>query len=250
MVKELRKRPVKSPHLFPSYPFNTAITLASMVARDGGGSLSEATLAMILGISAKSSGFRLKVLSARQFGLVAKNGEILSATPLAKAIIQPASQAEERQAKIASFLEVPLFKAIATRFKGQPLPPDRMLRHILEQEFCLESNRVGEAERIFQDSAREAGLLRASGEKMYLDTETALGQPSDFMTKLEPAGQLKLALQRDPSILSGNLMTISEEDLAGLNDAEYAEIWQALGKLIRARSRRLQKPDSTCDTGL
>jgi hypothetical protein len=189
--------------------------------------------------------FRLKVLSARQFGLVAKQGDILSATPLAKAIIQPANEGDERQAKIVSFLEVPLFKAIAMRFKGQPLPPDRMLRHILEQEFHLESNRVGEAERIFQDSARQAGLLRASGEKMYLDTETGSGQPLDFMTKLEPVGQLRMAFPRGPSVLPGSLLTISEEDLAGLTDAEYAEIWQALGKLIRARSRRLQASDNS-----
>jgi hypothetical protein len=158
---------------------------------------------------------------------------MLTTTPLAKAILKPTSEDEKKRKMVESFMAIPLFNAVATRFSGQPLPPSQALRNILEREFGVESNRVSEAERILIDSAREANLLLQSGDKTYLATEimptaqppTPSGMPQEGEAPQPPSG----------------LLTVSEQDLAEFNDEEFQDIWQALGKIVRARGKR-QKP--------
>ena len=86
-----RKARQRSVYLFPAYGFTTALDIARRVEESGGGTLSEETLAVNLGLSVKSSGFRLKSLAARQFQLVVKQGDTLGTTPVAKAILKPTS---------------------------------------------------------------------------------------------------------------------------------------------------------------
>lgn len=239
-----RKRPVRSPYLFPSYNFGVARRIAERIELDGAGSLSEETLAMALGMSAKSSGFRLRTLTARQFRLVAKHGDNLVTTPLAKAILKPTSEVEMANAIAESFMTIPLFKEVATRFKGQPLPQGQAFRNILERELRIETNRVSEAERVLMESAREAGLLYTTGDKTYLRTQAAPAgsgvpeeetQPPDQGPPIPPGG----GGQRPLSANRGFLY-ISEADLADLKDDDFKEIWGALGKLIRIRGKGVQ----------
>lgn len=243
-VKKLRKKPVRSRYQFPSYDFGIARQIAEKVEFEGAGHLSEETLAISLHASAKSSGFRLKTLAARQFHLLAKEGEMLSTTPLAKAILKPATEEEKKRKMMESFMTIPLFNAVATRFRGQPMPPSQSFRNILEREFGVESNRVSEAERVLIDSAREAGLLHQSGDKTYITTEiiptvqppTAPGAPqgailpSDRFVTPPPSGQVTQP--------TSGLLTVSEQDLADFDDKEFNEIWNALGKIVRAKGKR------------
>ena len=80
---------VRSPYLFPAHGLDMALQVAERVEMEGGGSLSEAALAVSMSSSAKSSTFRLKTLTAKQFGLVVKSGPNLVTTPLGKAIFKP-----------------------------------------------------------------------------------------------------------------------------------------------------------------
>lgn len=239
-----RKRPVRSGYLFPSYDFGVARKIAENVERNGAGILSEETLAITLGASAKSSGFRLRALAARQFGLLTKQGDTLKTTPLAKAIIKPTNESERDRAIVESFLNIPLFKVIATRFKGQPLPQGEAFRNILEREFKIQSNRVGEAERIFRDSAREAGLLQTSGNNTYLVTQTlnqpVYPSPSIESQKYQEPIPIPKAQQDLSSVSMGDSFTISEYDLDELEDEDFDEIWKALGKVLRVRGKKRQ----------
>jgi hypothetical protein len=231
-----RKKPVRSRFQFPSYDFGVARQITEKVEFEGAGHLSEQTLAISLHASAKSSGFRLKTLAARQFQLLTKEGNMLTTTPLAKAILKPTSEDEKKRKMVESFMAIPLFNAVATRFSGQPLPQSQALRNILEREFGVEGNRVSEAERILIDSARETSLLRQSGDKTYLVTEiiptaqppTPPGMPQEL--GIPPSG----GTTQPP----GGLLTVSEQDLAEFNDEEFQDIWQALGKIVRARGKR------------
>jgi len=243
--KEPPKKRMRSPYLFPAYDFSMARQIAERVEKDGAGSLSEETLAIALHLSAKSSGFQLKTLTARQFGLLTKQRETLSTTPMAKAIFKPTTESEKAKALIDSFLAIPLFREVATRFKGQPLPQGQAFRNILEREFQVDSKRVSDAERVLMDSAREAGVLVTSGSNTYLSTERAtVAQPSyaidsgiDQPAPPTPPG---------PSTSSTGMLTVSENDLAEFSDSEFGEIWQALGKIVRARGRRqLQQSEVT-----
>ena len=239
-IKKPRKKPIRSRYQFPSYDFGLARQITEKVEFEGAGHLSEGTLAVSLSASAKSSGFRLKTLAARQFRLLTKEGDMLSTTPLAKAILKPASEEEKGRKMTESFMAIPLFNAVATRFRGQPLPPSHSFRNILEREFGIESNRVSEAERVLLDSAREAGLLHQSRDKTYLMTELVpiVQPPGAPQSTFPPSDRFVAPLSGEVTQPLSGLLTVSEQDLAEFNDDEFNQIWQALGKVIRARGKR------------
>ena len=167
-----KNRRVRSPYLFPAYGIDTALKVAETVESHGGGSLNEAALAMAMSSSAKSSTFRLKTLTGKQFGIIAKIGPDLQTTRLGKAILKPTYEGEREAALAEAFLEIPLFREVALRYKGQPLPNSASLRNILERDLGISNKRVTSAERVLMDSARDAGVLRASGNNTYLAPET------------------------------------------------------------------------------
>lgn len=163
-----RKTRQRSPFLFPAYNLGTAIDVAKRVDEGGAGTLSEDVLAVNMGLSVKSSGFQVKCLTARQFGLLTKQSENLTTTPIAKSILHPTSPDDAANGLRQAFSRMPLFQAVADRFKGQPLPLGEMFRNILEREFRISRGRVADAERMLRDSAREAKVLTISGDKEYL----------------------------------------------------------------------------------
>lgn len=245
-VKDEKGKPkrVRAPYLFPAYDFGTAILIASKVEQDGAGTLSEESLAIALRMSVKSSGFQLKALTARQFGLLTKQGDTLLTTPRAKAIVKPTTADEKGKALVESFLEIPLFRAVATRFKGTPLPQGQAFRNVLEREFGVPSKRVSDAERVLMDSARETGVLVTAGNNMYLSTEPGLTpiERKDFETGAgQPIAQAAYPSPTKPASTPGGILTISEEDLATFDDKEFGEVWDALGKIIRARGKRREE---------
>ena len=81
-----RKSPVRSGYLFPAYDFATALGVTEVVETAGAGRLEEETLAINLSQSVKSSSFKLRVLSAKQFGLLSKQGDYLIVSATAKSI--------------------------------------------------------------------------------------------------------------------------------------------------------------------
>lgn len=254
-VKDEKDKPkrIRSPYLFPAYDFGIANLIASRVEQDGAGTLSEESLAIALRMSVKSSGFQLKALTARQFGLLTKQGNTLWTTPRAKAIFKPTTVDEKREALMDSFLEIPLFRAVTTRFKGTPLPQGQAFRNVLEREFGVPSKRVSDAERVLMDSARETGMLVTAGNNMYLATETELmpTEKKDFETGAgQPIVQATYPSPTKPPSPPSGILTISEEDLATFDDAEFGEVWDALGKIIRARGkRREEKQNKTNQEG-
>jgi len=251
-----RKQRVKPLYAFPSYNLGVALQVADKIERVGGGKLTEETLAVSLGVSAKSSGFRLRINNARQFGLVTKQGEYLSTTHTAKSILKPTASNEKADALRQAFLSIPLFKVVVSRFKGQPLPRGDSFRNVLEREFKIESARVRDAERVLLDSAREAGLITESGGNTYLVTEiVSTIQPSLFegIIQREPVSSLS-PRTTEPYVETARsapptdeFSSFSVEDISELNDDEFAQFWQAWGKIIRRRAMR-QRPKEELET--
>ena len=148
---------------------------------------------------------------------------------------------------------MPLFAAVATRYKGQPIPPSEQFRNVLEREFEIDVTRVPAAELRLMDSARDSGVLVASGGNQFLSIEgvaapnTAAieplihGAPHETLNGPEPevsqpSGQPAVAAVSSPTP-TGSLI-ISEQDVAELSDGDFDEVWNALGKVFRARGKR------------
>ena len=255
-----KRTAVRSPLLFPVYSFGEALRIAEKVEQTGGGKLNEDTLAVALSLSVKSSGFLLRALTARQFKLLQKSGPTLETTSLAKAIIKPVNEEEKLHAIRESFLSIPLFNAVASRFKGQNLPQGDVFRNILERELRIPHDRVGAAERVLMDSAREAKLLTTSGNNTYLVTDMPVqagtikpsedlrkdGQPMDNEPEKPTEGQgVSVSKERYVSpTLPGELLTISAVDLAEFEPEEFNEVWGAIGKIVMKRGKRLLEQEN------
>jgi hypothetical protein len=228
----------RSPYLFPAYDFGFARQIAERVERDGAGTLSEETLAIALNLSVKSSGFQLKTLTARQFGLLEKQGNILTTTDLAKAIFKPTSEAEKANALAQSFMKIPLFREVANRFKGRPLPPSQDFRNFIERELGIDSKRVADAERVLKDSARETGVIVTSGSNSYLSTESAAVKESpkpaghtgeeDSSGSKKPNGSTN-EYQNAPIIN----INIDSEDFASMEPEKIEAFFAGLSRIIR-----------------
>ena len=240
-----RKARQRSVYLFPAYGFTTALDIARRVEESGGGSLSEETLAVNLGLSVKSSGFRLKSLAARQFQLLVKQGDTLSTTPVAKAILKPTSGEDAQRGYRQSFLAIPLFQAVSERYQGQRLPDSQTLRNVLEREFHVEHSRVQQAERMLLDSARDTYLLKHQGDGTYLAVsdgangafDEAGGMGPNFLEAADyPAMAGNAPSPRAMPPAPVNTITFTLEEIGQLNPEDFEIVWQAIGILVRARS--------------
>ncbi len=243
-----RKTRQRSVYLFPAYGFTTALDIARRVEESGGGSLTEETLAINLGLSAKSSGFRLKSLAARQFQLIGKQGDTLTTTPVAKAIFKPTSNEDAQRGFREAFLSIPLFQAVAERYRGQRLPDSQTLRNVLEREFYVEHTRVQQAERMLLDSARDAHLLRHTSDGTYLVVNDGGSVATDDLggydigsfdsvTNQNGSNHQNAPLQSATSI-PANVLTFTIDEIGDLDSEEFEIVWRAIGILIRARRRR------------
>ena len=246
-----RKTRQRSVYLFPAYGFTTALDIAHRVEESGGGALTEETLAISLGLSAKSSGFRLKSLAARQFQLISKHGDTLTTTPVAKAIFKPTSNEDALRGYREAFMSIPLFKAVADRYRGQRLPDSQTMRNVLEREFQVETSRVQQAERILLDSARDAHLLKHRGDGTYLFLSDGIGSPEENGAQVPWAADLPNRHNgldhrpvHDQMVLTGpaNVLTFTVDEIGDLDNEEFETVWQAIGILVRARRRH--RPDA------
>lgn len=258
-----RKARRRSVYLFPAYGFTMALDIARQVEESGGGTLTEETLAVNLGLSKNSSGFRLKCLAARQFNLLNKQGATVSTTSIAKAILKPTSNEDALRGYRQSFLSIPLFQAVAERYRGQRLPDSQTLRNVLEREFMVEHKRVQQAERLLLDSARDTYLLKHRGDGTYLTIsdsplgpldEPGLPMDSEVGTPGETFSQSPVqdGTFRQPqthldSLSPANTITFSLDEIGQLREDEFETVWQAFGILVKARgarSKAAQEPDA------
>ena len=247
-----RKARRRSVYQFPAYGFSMALQIARQVEESGGGTLTEETLAVNLGLSKTSSGFRLKCLAARHFGLLVKHGASVTTTSVAKAILKPTSDDDALRGYQQSFLSIPLFQAVAERYRGQRLPDSQTLRNVLEREFLVEPKRVQQAERMLLDSARDTFLLQHRNDGTYLnvsertpwgeeeagiytDYELPWGLGSPALPEVIDRGPRSL-----PATASVNTFSFSLDEVAQLSHEDFEQVWRAVGILVRARGARLR----------
>lgn len=246
-----RKRPVRAEFSFPIYPLSTALEIAERVEREGAGSLSETTLAISLGLSVKSSGFQLKVLAAKQFGLLIKQGGNLMTTPLAESIFKPFSNEEKSAALGQVFHNIPLFKAVSDKYEGSPLPSDEALRNVLEREFKVTHERVSSAHSMLINSAKTAGVLQESQGRVYLvkksvgamvgGTPTREGEGETF--KPPPTGQ------RVEPITAALNISVDTKDFAGMDAEAIKAAMDGLERLAKIVVLKQKSPEETTEEG-
>lgn len=156
----------KSGVSFPYWDLNSAVEVAKVMHDRAGGVCDNTQLAPLLGYSGVSNGsYRTRVSSAKMFGLIEDTEDRrLRVSARGRAIVAPVNSTDERNARVAAFLSVELFKRVFDEYNGATLPENVGLRNLLQQ-YQVVPDRIAPTVRILLDSAEQAGLFEVAGNR-------------------------------------------------------------------------------------
>src|SRR5579862_3593068 len=137
--------------VFPYMDLDEAVGIAKGI-HGLGGSCETDQLAAHLNQSPKSSGFRVRLATAKIFNLMhyEKGG-----VRLADLGIKICDSQQEARARCEAFLAVPLYKAVYDKYKGASLPPETGLEAAMVSLGVAQKVK-DKARQTFQRSARKA----------------------------------------------------------------------------------------------
>jgi hypothetical protein len=147
---------------FPYLDLDAAIEVAKGVHQVSGTSCGWDQLAAKMGQTAKGGGFRLRVMTAKTFGLVTYGQGTVTLTELGQRLNDPQ---QEKAAKADSFLRVPLYNKIYEQFKNGTLPPADALENEIVK-MGVAPKQKGKARQAFQRSANSAGYFWSGSNRL------------------------------------------------------------------------------------
>ena len=141
---------------FPYTDISDAIFVAEGMLKGGGLALTRDQLAAAMGLAPNGGGFAVKVATAKVFGVVASQAGKYQLTDIGHEIVDPSRQ---REALVAAFLEVELYKRVYDEFRGKRLPPRPNGLEAAFVNFGVSPKNARTARLIFDKSARAAGFF-------------------------------------------------------------------------------------------
>ena len=150
--------------LFPYQDLDEGIEIAKAIYELHGTSCQFDQIAAHLRQSPTSSSLRLKVTTAKTFGLVTPSQGTVTLTPLGSRICDTQ---QEKAARVEAFLTVPLYNAVYEKFKGVPLPPTAGLEAALVS-LGVAQKQKDRARQVLQRSAQEAGFFQFGSDRLVM----------------------------------------------------------------------------------
>lgn len=147
---------------FPYLDQENAFEISEGVHAIGGSGCDWDQLAAHFKQAAQGGGFRLRLITAKAFGLVTYDRGRIALTSLGLRSVDPVQQ---QAAKVDSFLTVPLYKAVYDKFRGGSLPPTAGL----EREMVtlgVAKKQADKARQTFQRSAKFAGFFEFGADRL------------------------------------------------------------------------------------
>lgn len=193
-----KEESVGSTIAFPIYDLDAAIGVARNVyARAGLGPCPLDELAAESNTT-MSGNFRNKNSAARQFGLIQKDGQSsLKLTDLGARIVSPDGEAD---ARVAAFLNVPLYFQVYEKYRGKLLPPSKALeREMVTLGVIATQSAV--ARQIFQRSARQAGFSNSGDDRLVRPRAT--GTSTENFNPAETIQATEAPTESNPKYKSG-----------------------------------------------
>lgn len=141
---------------FPYGDQNDAVAVATAIMSLGGGAVDVDQLAGAMKQEPNSGSFRLKVATARTFGVIITVGGKYQLTEIGYAI---ADAKREKAARVESFLKVPLYKRVYDEFRGKQLPPRPVALEHAFVGFGVSAKQKEKARHAFDRSAQQAGFF-------------------------------------------------------------------------------------------
>lgn len=162
---------------FPYLDLDNSIEITTGIHEIGGSSCDWDQLAAHLKQAAHGGGFRLRMICAKQFGLITYDRGKASLTGLGLRMVDAQQQ---RAAKVEAFLNIPLYKAVYEKFKGNTLPPQAGL----EREMIslgVAAKQADKARLAFSRSAKSAGFFEFGADRLVVPANVSSGstQPDE-----------------------------------------------------------------------
>ncbi len=150
---------------FPYMDLADALAVAKAIHKTTASSPCQSDqLAAAMDLSMRSSGFRMRMSTARLFGLVESDRGSGGAklTPLGQMVVDAK---REREGKAKAFLNVPLYAKLYELYRGKVLPPSGAL----EREIAalgVAQKQTDRARQAFERSATAAGFFEAGRDRL------------------------------------------------------------------------------------
>jgi len=141
---------------------DAAVEIAKGVHEVGGSSCEWDQLAAHLNQAATGGGFRLRVMTAKTFGLVTYGQGTVTLTDLGKRLNDPD---QEEAAKADAFLKVELYSKIYDQYKNGILPPPDALETEIVKMGVAQKQK-GKARQAFHRSANSAGYFWSGSNRL------------------------------------------------------------------------------------
>lgn len=132
-------------------------------------------LAAQLKYAAQGGGFRVRMLSAKIFGLITYDRGRVELTDNGIRIVDPRFS---RAARAEAFLGVPLYKAAFEKLKGQTLPPSAAIERLLES-IGVAPKQKDKARQAFMRSAKHAGFMDIAPDRLTLPPNVNMAEGGD-----------------------------------------------------------------------
>lgn len=179
---------------FTYAPLDDSEGVVNNIRAIGGTGCSAEALAADLNQSPTGGGFRLKIYSARTFGLCNISRGEIELTDLGLRIVDSSHQ---KAARVEAFLNVPLYRHIYEQLRGQQLPPIAALERMMVNAGVAPKQKE-RARQVFIRSAKFAGFFDIRADRLVKPEirDTADGANS-LASGSEPA--LKPAAEERPA---------------------------------------------------
>lgn len=181
----------KSTIEYPYLDLDNAIEIVKQIHKVEGDRCEWKQLATSLGVAADGGGYRMRLLTAKTFGLLTyEKGQIM----LTDCGIKATDPNFEKRARFEAFMNVPLFKSLFERFNGQQLPPVAAIERAIENLGAAPKQK-DKARQVFQRSAKQANLFELSSDRLSippgLNTQKKEAEPPQNDESLNEVGAKK-----------------------------------------------------------
>jgi len=156
---EKRKR---ASTLFPKNTLREVLRIAQSIQDiNAGRPYNRLDLALSVGYSPESSGFRTLISSSSRYGLTegGYQAETISLTPLGKQIVCPINDEERKAGLLKALRNIEIFDKILDHFNNSKLPKDDFLKNTLERNYEIPKNDIEQFLDIFKRNLSDWGLL-------------------------------------------------------------------------------------------
>ena len=145
---------------FPYGDLDDAVALAQGIIKCGGMACQPDQLAAAMNQEPTSGNFRMKIATARIFGLIETVQGKYQLTDLGFAITDAG---REKAARVDAFLTVPLYRKICDEFRNRQLPPRPLALENAFVGFGVAPKQKERARQAFDRSAQQAGFFDQGG---------------------------------------------------------------------------------------